>query len=128
MCCAVGKPREKVIYCDTLCGWYQMKNMKKGFSLPSIIEFPLNFTSGNVPLTLLHLHLISMLSWWQRVRAACLCTCERDRNGAGKLVDLFFFLTECLLQCRKHLSCCSPTHPVSLLGHSACIKMEGLHF
>lgn len=43
-------------------------------------------------------------------------------------MGLSFVLTECLLQCREHLSCCSPTCPVSLLGHAACIKMEGLHF
>lgn len=69
--------------------------------LPFVSQFPL-------PLTPLQLHFSFMSTWRQ---------CVRD----------FIFMFECLLKCSKCLSCCSPTHPLSLLGHAACIKMEGLH-
>lgn len=53
-----------------------------------------------------------------------------DRGGESgrERVGLSFVLSECLLQRSKRLSCCPPTRPLFLLGHAACIKMEGLHF
>lgn len=95
----------------------------------------------NIPTV--QLHEISMPTWRQHGRdypceiytSACVSIHVwerkkegRDRDGVGELVGLCFVLSECLLQCSKRLSHCSPTCLLSLLGHAACIKMEGLHF
>lgn len=110
---------------------------------PSESEFSLGIANGKVPLTVLQLHFVFMPTWRRCVRdnpykntqELCLCTLMReterkgrDRDGVGERVGLSFVLSECLLQRSKRLSRCSPTRPLSLLGHVACIKMGGLHF
>lgn len=109
--------------------------------LPIVILLLLYLNSDWALPTPLQLHFIFMSTWKQHVRDR---PCEtymicvhiwgrrrkkgRDKDGVGGQVGLSFVLSECLLQHNERLSCCSPTRPLSLLGHAACIKMEGLHF